>query len=636
VAQESLFVFLAMIYRIDVSLKDLTNLSSLCREAQDLGLDKGFEVYSRRVYFIEADLSQEDIDRIAQALLIDPPLEKYTIISGMFGAAPSDDEITITCNPGVCDPVTASLEKAIGDLGFRVTNVRTARYYCFDGLSRDHIVYLAKKLIYNPLIEHILEYGKVKDMVTLDEFVNVSYSFKLIEVDILKASDKELDEISQKGCLSLNTEEMRIIKDYFVGLGRRPTDCELETIAQTWSEHCAHKTFRGRIEYEERDESGDQVHREVIDNLLKSTVMKATDEIASAACVSVFHDNSGIVKFNERYNACFKVETHNHPSSLEPYGGASTGIGGVIRDVLGTGCGAYPVASTDIFCFSPWNISHGQVPEGLLHPKRIIKGVVGGVRDYGNKMGIPTVSGAVLFDERFLGNPLVYCGNIGLIPKEKSHKVVNKGDIIIVCGAKTGRDGIHGATFSSTEISEDTVGLTSAVQIGNPIEEKKLAAALTRARDNDCFSAITDCGAGGLSSAVGELAAEHGACVHLDRVPLKYHGLSYTEIWISESQERMVIFTQREHLDALAAIFEEEEVEYALIGDVTDDKKLTLLYEGTQVCQLDMDFLHTLPKLTKQATWIVKKESDEKLKEKASYNQELKTVVASPNIASKE
>ena len=248
------------------------------------------------------------------------------------------------------------------------------------------------------------------------------YEFRLVTVDLLSAEDKKLLEISSIGQLFLNINEMRAIRDYFKELKRNPTDCELETFAQTWSEHCYHKTFRGKIDYKEftRSQVKKVARKITIDGLLKSTIMKVTKELNKPWCVSVFKDNSGVIKFDDNYNVCFKVETHNHPSALEPFGGANTGIGGVIRDPLGTGLGAKPILNTDVFCFGPAELPFSKVPEGSLHPKRVMKGVVSGVRDYGNKMGIPTVNGAVLFHEDFVGNPLVYCGTVGIIPKNKS------------------------------------------------------------------------------------------------------------------------------------------------------------------------------------------------------------------------
>ncbi|MEI8349762.1 MAG: phosphoribosylformylglycinamidine synthase subunit PurL [Candidatus Omnitrophota bacterium] len=625
-----------MIWRIDVFPREEVPSKSIASQIKDLGLVKNCKVYLRKVYFIEGNYSEKDIKFITSSLLTDPVIETYSFHKGLFGKKPQSNEIVITYNIGVTDPVALSLEKAIKDLSFEVRNTRIGRYYRFEGLRKEEIRSIAGKLLYNPLIEHVLDYDRASKMDTLDEFLGGNYTFALTTVDMLNAGDAQLLKISRDGCLSLSLEEMRIIKDYFKNLKRNPTDCELETIATLWSEHCAHKTFRGVIEYEEKDEHLRSIKKTTIHNLLKSTIMKATNEINSRQCISVFHDNSGVVKFNKDFDICFKVETHNHPSSLEPYGGASTGIGGVIRDILGTGCSAKPFASVDIFCFAPWHISYDDLPPGLLHPKRIIKGVIKGVRDYGNRMGIPTIAGAVLFEERFLGNPLVYCGTLGLIPKNKAFKKVDEGDLVILCGAKTGRDGIHGATFSSKELDEQTVALMSAVQIGNAIEEKKVTEAILRARDKNLFAAITDCGAGGLSSAVTELAQEHGVEVYLEKVPLKYAGLSYTEIWISESQERMVFFAKKENLEKLEQIFQEEDVDLTVIGKVIDNKKLTLFYEQNKVCELDMDFIFELPKLKKQALWVSKGESVTDLEDRKNYNKELKVLLASANIACKD
>jgi len=625
-----------MIWRIDVFPKNKEVCTELVSQIKDLGIQKDCNVFSKKVYLIDSQLQSSDIKRIADELLIDPVIEECLFDKGLFFKPPQSNHVLITHNPGVCDPIALSLERAIKDLSLVVESVKTARFYEFQGLDQSDIEYLSSKILYNPLIEHVLDYESTKDLNTLDEFSGQSYNFKLISIDMLSVDDKHLCEISDKGCLSLSLDEMKIIQKYFMKLGRNPTDCELETIATLWSEHCAHKTFRGIIEYEEKDAFGNQVKKETIDNLLKSTVMKATKELDSPLCVSVFHDNSGVVDFDKNYNVCFKVETHNHPSSLEPYGGASTGIGGVIRDILGTGCAARPFASLDVFCFSPWDISYKDLPKGLLHPKRVIKGVIKGVRDYGNRMGIPTVSGAVLFEERFLGNPLVYCGTLGILPKDKSDKKSQPGDVVILCGARTGRDGIHGATFSSKELDEQTVSLTSAVQIGNPIEEKKLTEAIIRARDENLFNAITDCGAGGISSAITELGQDHGVEINLEKVPLKYRGLTYTEIWISESQERMVFFTKEENIPRLKEIFSEEDVEMAVVGLVTDTKRLVLSYQDTKVCDLDMDFIFELPKLKKKAVWAQPKEEDFKLKEKENYNEDLKNIMARPNVACKD
>jgi len=454
---------------------------------------------------------------------------------------------------------------------------------------------------------------------------------KVNVIPILDADDEELMRISREGLLSLNLAEMRTIQNYFLRLGRNPTDVELETIAQTWSEHCVHKTFRGLIEY--TDENG----TELIDNLLKSTIMRATFEINKPWCVSVFSDNAGIIEFDENYNLAFKVETHNHPSAIEPYGGAGTGIGGVIRDPLGTGLGAKPILNTDVFCFGMPDYPYDRLPRGVLHPKRILKGVVAGVRDYGNRMGIPTANGAILFDNRYVSNPLVYCGNVGLIPKDRSSKEVSPGDLIVVIGGRTGRDGIHGATFASLELDESSEGLGSVVQIGNPIVEKKMVDTLLQARDRGLYSAITDCGAGGLSSAVGEMGAETGAIVHLERVPLKYEGLAPWEIWLSEAQERMVLAVPPEKVEELIQVFAAEDVEATVIGRFTDTKRLVVMYGDEVVADIDMDFLHHgRPNVKKRAVWVKPRYPEPDFTEPEDLTPCLLKILSSPNVASKE
>ncbi|MCM8760990.1 MAG: phosphoribosylformylglycinamidine synthase subunit PurL, partial [Candidatus Omnitrophica bacterium] len=353
---------------------------------------------------------------------------------------------------------------------------------------------------------------------------------------------------------------------------------------------------------------------------------------------SVFKDNSGIIRFDEKHNICFKVETHNHPSALEPYGGAGTGIGGVIRDPLGTGLGAKPIINTDVFCFGPSDYPYTKLPKGTLHPKRIMKGVVAGVRDYGNRMGIPTSNGAVLFDERFVGNPLVFCGNVGIMPKDKCEKAARKGDLVVLIGGRTGRDGIHGATFSSGELTHESESVSgSAVQIGNPIQEKKLVDTILKARDLGLYTAITDCGAGGLSSAVGEMGETLGVEIHLEKVPLKYTGLSYTEIWISEAQERMVLAVDPRNIDKLKAIFEAENVEATVIGKFTGTKRLKLFYNGNCVCDMDMKFLHNgVPIIKRKAVWNKPRFKEPPPPKNRDLTEDLLKLMSSPNIASKE
>ena len=454
------------------------------------------------------------------------------------------------------------------------------------------------------------------------------------KIEILNADDAELMRISREGTLSLNLNEMKTIQTHFGALGRNPTDVEIETIAQTWSEHCVHKTFKSIILYSEDGKASEQ-----IDGLFPTYIQRATEEIAKPWCVSVFSDNAGIIEFDETFNLVFKVETHNHPSAIEPYGGAGTGIGGVIRDSLGTGLGAKPILNTDVFCFGMPDTPYAQLPKGTLHPKRVFKGVVAGVRDYGNRMGIPTANGAILFDARYTANPLVFCGNVGLIPRNRCEKSVEPGDLVVAIGGQTGRDGIHGATFSSAELNDTSENLGSVVQIGNPIMEKKIVDALLQARDRNLYRSITDCGAGGFSSAVGEMGEPVGAEVHLERVSLKYEGLAPWEIWLSEAQERMVIAVPPENLSELMEICEAEVVEATVLGTFTDTHRLQVFYDGAMVADLEMEFLHHgLPKPVKQAVWQPPKHPEMASRDETSqhYTDDLKQLLASPNIASKE
>ncbi|MDR0977706.1 MAG: phosphoribosylformylglycinamidine synthase subunit PurL [Endomicrobium sp.] len=454
-------------------------------------------------------------------------------------------------------------------------------------------------------------------------------------VKILDLSDQQLINLSAENVLSLSLDEMKAVQSYFRNLKREPTDIEMETIAQTWSEHCKHKTLTGRIDYIE--EKGSEKTEKTYNNLLKETIFKATVELDKKWCLSVFKDNAGVIEFDSENGAAFKVETHNHPSALEPYGGSATGIGGVIRDILGVGLGAKPLANTDVFCFGNPDTKPSQVPEGMHHPKRIAKGVVSGVRDYGNRMGIPTVNGTVCFDDGYMANPLVYCGTMGIIPKNKIEKKVNSGDLILVVGGRTGRDGIHGATFSSIQLDQESD--VSAVQIGNPIIEKKVLDTMLKARDLNLYRGVTDCGAGGLSSAIGELGEKTGAVVYLDKVPLKYDGLCPWEIWISEAQERMVFAVPPENQKEIVELFKKENVEAVFVGEFTDDEKLTLKYDGTVVANMDMSFLHGgIPKPARTAVYKIEEENVQGSVnlDSAELSKILKAVLSDLNVCSKE
>ncbi|MDR1418379.1 MAG: phosphoribosylformylglycinamidine synthase subunit PurL [Endomicrobium sp.] len=454
-------------------------------------------------------------------------------------------------------------------------------------------------------------------------------------VEILDLSDKQLLSLSKRNVLSLSLMEMKVVQSYFKKLKRNPTDVEIETIAQTWSEHCKHKTLTGVIEYTQINK-GIKI-KKVYNNLLKETIFKATVELNKKWCLSVFKDNAGVIEFDSKNGVAFKVETHNHPCALEPYGGSATGVGGVIRDILGVGLGAKPLANTDVFCFGNPNTKVSKVPKGIHHPVRIAKGVVSGVRDYGNKMGIPTVNGAVYFDNGYVANPLVYCGTVGIIPKSKIKKNVIPGDLILVVGGRTGRDGIHGATFSSINLDQNSD--VSAVQIGNPIVEKKILDAMLVVRNLNLYRAVTDCGAGGLSSAIGELGEKTGAIVYLDKVPLKYRGLYPWEIWISEAQERMVFAVPPKNRKKIVEIFKKEDVEAVFIGQFTYDKKLVLKYNNDTVTNMDMSFLHDgIPKPIRRAEYEIKEEKLQRTVKMTSSDllKALKEALKDLNVCSRE
>ncbi len=617
-----------MHWRIEVTTKpELVDARGQGIEAdiKDLGITSVGKVRVVRVYLLTAPLTEEEIDRICKELLADPVTEVYSVNRPPSGAEGPLRSVQVFRKPGVMDPVEASTLKGLRDMDLNADSIRTGVKYLLCGsAASEEIELIGRRILYNPAIEELFP----GDAEVPHAPESPEYHFQIRTVPLREADDQTLQRISREWVLSLNLAEMKTIQKYYSELGRDPTDVELETLAQTWSEHCVHKTFRGLIEYE----------GEEIDSLLGSTIALATKELAKPWCVSVFEDNAGIIRFDDRYNICFKVETHNHPSAIEPYGGAGTGIGGVIRDPLGTGLGAKPILNTDIFCFGPPDLSDDKVPPGTLHPKRIMKGVIAGVRDYGNRMGIPTANGAVLFDERYTANPLVYCGNVGLIPRDKCRKEARAGDLIVVVGGRTGRDGIHGVTFASVELTEESEVVSGgAVQIGNAITEKRMTDTLLQARDRGLYTCITDCGGGGLSSAVGEMGEELGGAVDLEKVPLKYEGLSYREIWISEAQERMVIAVPPENVDEIMSIFEAEDVEATVIGRFTGDSRLRLSYEGDQVCDLDMRFLHKgLPRLRRKATWSAPKNPEPELPEKDDYGEDLKGILSAWNVCSKE
>jgi phosphoribosylformylglycinamidine synthase II len=617
------------LFRIEVSVKASfpdPEGDRLEKDIRDIGINTVKQVRVSDVYFLDGQPDEAEMGKIGRELLADPLVEDFCWGEGPLSNIEGTDAhvVEVAYNPGVANPVAGSVSKAIRDLGIAtVTSVKTARKYSLRGqLSEEALQSISNKLLVNSLVQHVVTRSEVVGL------PSTIYAFTLTSVDLLGLDDDGLMQLS-KDRLWLNLGEMTRIKEYFSGLGRNPTDVELETLAQTWSEHCIHKTFKSKI----------KLGQLVVDNLLKSTVMKVTEELKKPWCLSVFQDNAGVIDFDGRHAVCFKVETHNHPSALEPYGGAATGIGGVIRDIMGTGLGAKPILNTDVFCFGPPDFPYDRLPRGVLHPRRIFKGVRAGVADYGNRLGIPTLNGAVLFDERYVGNPLVFCGTVGLLPVSMSKRGRQRtGDLVVLVGGKTGRDGIHGVTFASGELTRKSEAVSSSsVQIGDPITEKKAIDGLLKARDRKLYRRITDCGGGGLSSAVGEMAEETGVRVYLDRVPLKYLGLSYTEIWISESQERMILAVPPDAVKELISIFKAEGVEATVIGEFTDTRRLELFYRGNLVGDLDMQFLHKgLAQLEKEAVWELPQHDEPDFPLPSELSEDLLDILASWNVCSKE
>ena len=673
-------------------------------------------VHSAAIYLIEAPLTDQQLHRLGGELLADPvnqiiddPDAESSETIGHPGTVRS---VEVHYLPGVMDPVAESTQDAIREMfpDLDRVRVRTGHRYDLVGdadLSDAQLTAFAHGHLGNPVVQevHLRPYHP-------DRFpVGQPYDFQLRHVPLRDLDDDALEKLSRQAHLFLSLEEMRAIRDHYRGLpdGREPTDIELETLAQTWSEHCVHKTLKSTIRYTPRpaddgnadadadhrpadhdpifrDKAGHRLEPDgsvTIHNLLKSTVAAATFDLKKSWqgtdrtdwLVSVFDDNAGIVRFDDTHGIAIKVETHNHPSALEPYGGAATGIGGCIRDIMGTGLSAKPIANTDTFCVAPPTTDPGTLPAGVIHPRRTLQRVVDGVRDYGNRMGIPTVNGAVYFHPDYLANPLVYAGCVGLIPLDKCFGEAQPGDRIIILGGETGRDGIHGATFSSAELTDTHADeFSHAVQIGNAITQKKTLDVILQARDyhptqdhqvtdptggdraaGRClFHAISDCGAGGFSSAVGEMAEKIGATVTLDTAPLKYDGLTYTEVWISEAQERMPLAVPPENVPALRALAEAEGVPFCDLGEFghrdpdTQQPTLRLLWQDQQVGHLPMAFMHDgLPTPTRTASWppptrtdthhksSPEKQDSSKPPSEPTLEHQLLTLLAHPNLASK-
>jgi phosphoribosylformylglycinamidine (FGAM) synthase-like enzyme/phosphoribosylformylglycinamidine (FGAM) synthase PurS component len=572
-------------------------------DAHALGLDAVTRLRCHDLYFIEGQLSQADLERLAVELLSDPVTQRYTFtrLTSQAVLPPASGVVEVALRPGVTDPVAEQIVRGARLLGIAgVARASTGLRFEID-VDIPVLHLMAKRLLANAVIQRYA-IGEIEPVFPHP----AEASGHTATLPVCGVDDAGLQALSRARRAALDLAEMQAIQAYFRTEEREPTDVEIETIAQTWSEHCVHKTFKAKVSITPRpqfpDDSSSRRGRGgssedrltgggEINGLLKSYIRAATEQIAAPWVRSAFVDNAGIIDFDDTYEVSFKVETHNHPSAIEPFGGANTGVGGVIRDVLGVS--AKPIANTDVLCFGPQDANVGSLPEGVLHPRRIQSGVVAGVQDYGNKIGIPTVNGAIWYDEGYTANPLVFCGCVGIAPKGSHPRQPQPGDRVIVLGGGTGRDGLRGATFSSMTMDAQTGEVSGAsVQIGDPITEKGLIEVLLRARDQRLYHAVTDCGAGGLSSAVGEMSSTIGADVELKKVRLKYAGLAPWEIWLSEAQERMVFAVPPENLPALQTICDTFEVHLTDIGEFTGSGRLVVRYGGNTVLDLENRFLH--------------------------------------------
>ena len=625
-------------YRVEVvPLPGEARDNYLLADIDALGISGVERVERRELYFVRGSLSETEVSQLAEELLADPIVQTARLGLASEVVPPVDGALRVEVGllPGVTDSVAANLLARAGILG--IDGVRAAAsaqsYLLFGDLGDSRVDVIARRLLYNDVIQYY-QVGQLDPHLGIEP---ASTELGADKVAISHMDAEALLRLSRQRLLSLDLAEMRAVQNYFLREGREPTDVELESLAQTWSEHCVHKSFKGIIDY---TETADGVAKqERIDSLIKTYLQAATQKIDAPWVRSAFVDNAGIVAFTQAHDISFKVETHNHPSALEPFGGANTGVGGVVRDIMGVS--ARPIANTDVLCFGLLDAEFDDLPAGVLHPSRIYGGVVAGIEDYGNKMGIPTVNGAIVFEPGYVANPLVYCGCLGIAPVDSHPHGPRVGDLVVVLGGRTGRDGLHGATFSSIELTDET-GETSggAVQIGNPITEKMMLDAILVARDERLYSAITDCGAGGLSSAVSEMGEKVGVAVHLERVPLKYHGLQPWEIWLSEAQERMVLAVPPENEARLRQICDGLSVEMTVIGSFGDDARLRLYHRGRVVADMSMAFLHDgLPRRTLEAAWSPPSKS-ESIHAPAPSGDELARILlgilAHPNIRSKE
>jgi phosphoribosylformylglycinamidine synthase len=649
----------AMPSRLEIALKDHLV------DAEGEGLRKkaqayfGFEidrVRSVNVLTMDVDLSTAQLENVRQAIFTNP----VTQVSS-FRPLPVDGDwiVWVGFRPGVRDNAGATAVEAIEDLlGKRLAPgeaVYTSKRYCLSGrrLVRADVEKIAGELLANDIIQQSRVWAQQEwdpaegvGVVVPKVRLNHSPTVTVIPID----SDDTLRRISDERHLALNPNDIPVIRAYFshprvraeraaLGLSD-PTDVEIEYISQARSDHCNHNTFRGLFRYRE---PGSGRH-EIVDNLFKTCIETPTLELAAKSpwVVSVLWDNAGVGRLDEEHYYVITGETHNSPSNMEAYGGAITGIVGVYRDPLGTGKGSKLVMGSYGFCVGPRDYAGPLKPR--LHPRRLLDGVIEGVRDGGNKSGIPTTFGQVVFHPGYMGKCLVFVTAVGVMParvggQPADQKQTSPGDLLIMCGGRVGKDGIHGVTASSEVFSEHTPA--GHVQIGDPYTQKKMHDFLLEARDAGLIRFITDNGGGGLSSSVGESARfSNGAEVALDKVPLKYEGLDQWEIWVSESQERMTVAIRPEDAEAFLSLSRKHAVESTVIGRYTDSGKLHLTYDGKTCAHVDMDFLKSgFPQWEFDAEWIAPEQRglfEPVLKCPADVERLLLDMLKRPNIGSTE
>ncbi len=583
-----------------------------------------------KVYTVTG-ITQEEAQKLASlSVLHDTVLQSLSFEAQNPFKDVADCIIEVGFRPGVTDNEGKTAQKTIALVLKRNVDeiaVFTSSQYHIMGVKKEEANNIAENLLANTLIQRFRiktkeEWSKNPGFEAQLAKVSGVSSDTVNIIPITSMSDDELMKFSRENTLALTLFEMQTIKNHYEkeetiqarakqGLPKDPTDAEVEVLAQTWSEHCKHKIFAAKIAFEDKEKGT----KEEISSLYKTYIQYPTAQIRESLkqagkedyCKSVFKDNAGVIAFSDEHDICIKVETHNSPSALDPYGGALTGIVGVNRDPMGTGMGAELICNTDVFCFaSPEHAE--ELPPRLLHPKRILEGVREGVEHGGNKSGVPTVNGSLVFHERFLGKPLVYCGTVGLMPKTLHgkpgwQKEALVGDAIVMLGGKIGKDGIHGATFSSEELHEESPA--TAVQIGDPITQRIMYDFIIKARNLGLYNAITDNGAGGLSSSVGEMAQDTNGCyLDLSKAPLKYDGLAPWEILISEAQERMTLAVPQEKLEEFNALAAHYGVESSVLGAFTNNGYFHIKYEDKDVAWLPMEFMHKgLPQMELNAVW---------------------------------